>query len=93
MSLIETIRKLAALSRIGLKDGEDAKLATEIESILKYVSEIKEASGNEVVPQAGELRNVMREDGPATPTGTYTDILLEAVPQREGNYVKVKKIL
>ncbi len=93
MSLIETIRKLASLSRIGLKEGEDEKLATEIESVLKYVSEIKEASGDELIPQAGALRNVMREDGTPTPSETYTDILLEAVPEREGNYVKVKKIL
>lgn len=93
MSLIQTVRDLAALARIGLKEGEDEVLAQEIESILKYVSEVKEASGSEVTSGAGALRNIMRDDGPENPPGIYTEAVLAAVPQREGNYVKVKKIL
>lgn len=93
MSLLETVRKLAGLARIGLKKGEDENLTKDIESILAYVSEVQTVSGGEATPALGSLRNVMREDGPATPTGANTEKLLRAVPQREGNYVKVKKIL
>jgi aspartyl/glutamyl-tRNA(Asn/Gln) amidotransferase C subunit len=93
MSLVETVQKIAALSRIELKEGEDQKLAAEIESILKYVSDVQEASGDELMPQAGALRNVMREDDSPTESGTHTEVLLSAAPSREGQYVKVKKIL
>lgn len=93
MSLLETVKKLAGLSRIGLKPGEDEELAKDIESILAYVSEVQSVTGNEVVSHAGPLRNVMREDGPAAPSGVNTEKLLASVPHREGQYVKVKKIL
>ena len=93
MSLLETVKKLAGLARIGLKPGEDEKMTKDIESILGYVSEIQDVTGNEAVSTVGPLRNVMREDGPATLTGVNTEKLLAAVPDREGQYVKVKKIL
>lgn len=93
MSLLETVKKLAGLARIGLKPGEDESLAKDIESILGYVSEIQTVTGSEVSTSVGALRNVMREDGPATPRGTNTEKLLAAVPVREGQYVKVKKII
>ena len=93
MSLLETVKKLAILARIGLKEGEGEKLAQDIESILGYVSEVQSVQGSELQPSAGELRNVMREDGPATPPGTHTEKLLASLPHREGRYVKVKKIL
>lgn len=37
--------------------------------------------------------NVMREDGEPHESGLYTEKLLSAAPQREGQYIKVKKIL
>ncbi len=35
----------------------------------------------------------MREDGVGHDSGIHTEALLSAVPAREGNYLKVKKIL
>ena len=40
-----------------------------------------------------EVRNVMREDGPAHETGAYSEALLKEAPAREGDAVRVKKIL
>lgn len=37
--------------------------------------------------------NVMREDTEPHESGIYTEKLLSAAPQREGQYIKVKKIL
>jgi Asp-tRNA(Asn)/Glu-tRNA(Gln) amidotransferase C subunit len=39
------------------------------------------------------ILNVMREDGRAHESGKYTEDLLNAAPDREGDYVKVKQIL
>lgn len=90
----EDIEHLAKLSRIALKEGEADALAEKITSILGYVSEINEITGNTAgEKKVGAVSNVMREDGEPHEPGLYTEALLSAAPEREGQYVKVKKIL
>ena len=89
----EDIKKLAELSRIEVTDEEVSKLSKDIESILEYVHELTELSAPEPESVPGELRNVMREDGEPHKSGLYTETLLDASPEREKNYFKVKKIL
>lgn len=96
----DDIKKLANLARIELSEAEETKLASEIESILGYVSQIKEVS------QSGEAkmgeaegfenspnRNVMRDDIDPTESGTYSQDLIAEFPNKQGDYLKVKKIL
>ena len=70
-------------------------MTKDIESILEYVGQVKniqENSGSKF--DAGPLvHNVMREDVVTNNSGEYTESLLSAAPHREGNYLKVKKIL
>lgn len=87
------VEHLAKLSRIALRDGEADVLATEITSILGYVSEINEITGGMHEKKVGALSNVMREDGEPHVADTYTEALVSAAPERDGRYVKVKKIL
>ena len=87
------MQKLAALSRIAVPEAELESVGNEIETILEYVSQIQEVAAEEAGPEAGEVRNVMREDANPHETGAFTEALLAAVPGREGKYVKVKKIL
>ncbi len=88
------IEKLARMARIELQEDEADILAENITSILNYVSEISEITGDkEVEKKAGPLHNVFREDGKPHAPGIYTDDLLKAAPNREGMYIKVKKIL
>lgn len=88
----EDVKNLAELSRIEISDVEMEKMTSEIDSILGYVSVIQDIKGDakNIVPK---LRNVMREDVPTTESGEYTEKLLKNSPNREGDYVKVKKIL
>ena len=86
------IEKLAALARIDLAKEEADSLRESIENILGYVSEIEQESVGKPEKKAGELRNVMREDGPEIPSGTHTETLLAAAPRRSGEYVAVKNI-
>ena len=87
------IEKLAELGRIELAESEKKELTSDIESILEYISQIQEVVSGEVVSEAGAHRNVMREDIEPHEKGMFTESLLSAAPKREGNYVKVKKIL
>lgn len=88
----EDIKNLANLARIEVSDEEAEKMTGEIDSILGYVGQIqsKTLDSERVVP---ELRNVMREDVIANESHEYTEKLLKNAPARDGNYLKVKKIL
>ncbi len=88
------IEHLAKLSRIALTDTETDALAKDITSILGYVSEIEEIAGKvEGEKKVGALFNVMREDSNPHEPGIYTEDLLKLAPLRDGQYLKVKKII
>ena len=89
----EDIEKLAELSRMEVSEKEVDKFSKDIEAILEYVDELKEIVAEEPVREAGTLRNVMRADEKPHEKGLYTEALLNAAPDREKNYFKVKKIL
>ena len=87
------IEKLASLARIAITPEERDAFLTEIEPILGYVAQIKEITAQVKDKQLGLTKNVLREDIHPHESGLYTkDILLQA-PDREGDYIKVKKIL
>ncbi len=88
----EDIQNLANLARIEISETEAENLVPEIDSILGYVGQIKDAIGNSerVIPK---LRNVMRGDVVSNSPDEYKEALLNNAPAREGDYLKVKKIL
>ena len=88
----DDIKNLADLARIEIGDAEAEGLTAQIDSILGYVGQIK-ATGTENVPHVPALHNVMRDDVPTNTAGQYTEALLDNAPSREGDYLKVKKIL
>ena len=85
---------LAKLSRIELSDEEAENLSHEFDAILNYVGEVKEVT-NDQRPTTNNnvIRNVMRGDANPHRSGIYTEKLLKQAPAREGDYIKVKKIL
>ena len=92
----DDVKKLAALARIKLTPGEEQALFSDMENILDYVKQIQEVSAS----QRGEIdgttvavQNVLRSDDMPHKSGAYTEELLATVPERQGHYVKVKKIL
>lgn len=91
----DEVMKLAKLARIEISEKEAESLTGEFESILGYVSEVKKAtsSGTTISPSANGGKNVMREDAQSHESGEYTQTLLEQAPAREGDYIKVKKII
>jgi aspartyl-tRNA(Asn)/glutamyl-tRNA(Gln) amidotransferase subunit C len=91
---IKDIENLAKLARIELSDSEKKSLLKEIEPILGYVAQLKEVTsvvGEEKV--AGEHRNIIREDANVTESETYTEAIVAEFPEKDKNYLKVKKIL
>lgn len=88
----EDIKNLANLARIGLSDDESENMTSEIDSILGYVGEVQKFSGDSQ-REIPDLRNVMRDDVVTNVPNEYKEKLLNNAPSREGDYLKVKKIL
>ena len=88
------VEHLATLARIALTEGEINSLAKDMTEILGYVSDIKEITGNkEKEKKVGPLYNVMRDDEDPHEPGKYSEDLLNLAPDKEGDYIHVKKIL
>ena len=88
------VQKLAALARITIHDSELTKFTKEFDAILEYVGQLERMEVN--TSTKGKLpprRNVMREDDEPTPPGTYTEKLVAAFPEKEGNALSVKQII
>ena len=89
----EDVEHLALLSRIKLTDTEAEELAGSITDILGYVSELNDIATEDAQKQVGPVHTVMREDGEGHEPGIYTEDILNAAPERKGQYIHVKKIL
>lgn len=89
---IKDIEKLAGLARIAVSDDEKQKLQKDLESILNYVSELKNAPVLESEVKEASVKNVMREDDDHYNSGEFTEDILAEAPDRSGDYFKVKPI-
>lgn len=88
----EDVQKLANLSRIEMTKDEETAFISEIDAILGYVAQVTELPLGEK-PELSSIRNVFRADGEPHETGLYTDDIVRLMPAKEGNSLKVKKII
>lgn len=88
------VLKLADLARLELSDEEVLRFQKEISEILKYVEILQGVDLDKLDPtnQVTGLTNVMRPDAIAD-YGTSPEELLKNAPDREKNYIKVKRVL
>ena len=90
----QDIENLAKLARMELSEAEKASLASDMKNILAFVDQIKEADIDmDAEGRLGPVYNVFRSDENPHETGIHTEALVSAAPDREGDFVKVKKIL
>ncbi len=89
----EDILRLAELSNIEITEDEVTKFRSEIQSVMEYIDILSGVDVHELEPtnQVTGLVNATRPDELIN----YEPIeeLLKNVPQREGNLIKVKRVL
>ena len=89
----EDIEHLSRLARITISEGERDELATQIDSVLGYVSAVSAVvTEAESKPVVGELRNVLRDDTNAYIGGAWSDAIIKNAPDSEEGYFKVGQI-
>lgn len=94
MATSEEVKKLAALARVSVAESDLARFTQEFDGILEYVGQLEKLDLPKDLKEAKPpLRNVMRADEGATPAGQWTKKLVEAFPEKEGEYLAVKQII
>ncbi len=88
------IEYLANLARISIKEEEKAPLAEKIEAVLNYVSEISKVDTSAYAhSEAGDNRNVMRDDVAIQSDTKIHDAIIENIPEKHGDFAKVQKMI
>jgi aspartyl-tRNA(Asn)/glutamyl-tRNA(Gln) amidotransferase subunit C len=89
----DDVRKVAQLARLELTGDTIATYTDQLERILDYVAQLERVDTEGVPPttRAVEVVNVTRDDR-VDPTPVREELLALA-PEREGDFVRVPKIL
>lgn len=93
----DEVRRIAALARLRLTEGEAGALAKDFAAILAYVDRLRardEADGAEPLVHAvpsEEPATTLRADDPAP--GLPRETVLKMAPDRSGNLVRVPRVL
>lgn len=90
----EVIAHLAELSNFALNEAESASLATDLNGIINYISQLDELDTTGVEPtyQVFEMENVWRDDE-ILPQEADREQLLSLTKATEENQIKVPKVL
>lgn len=98
----EEVVNLSKLSKLSLSAEELPKLEVDLNNILNYVSELKNAKAGDVPTNVNRglpsveshlAVNVMREDANPHESGKFSEALIAAFPESQDGRLKVKKIL
>ena len=84
------IQKLADLARITITKEEEAAFASDLESIVAFVDQIK-ARNVSHVSNTNDNENVFREDTVAPLSSVYD--LVQVAPSHQDGFVKVPKVI
>ena len=94
MITVQELEHLAKLSRIELTEADKKSLVKEFDSILGYVDQLKKVKVSlDEAGRVGVVRNVMRPDVAVTTSDKDREGLLAEAPDREGDFIAVKKII
>ena len=90
----EDILHLAKLSDISLSEDEIKNLGNDLQSIIKYISQLEELNTDGVEPtyQVFEMKNVWREDK-IIPQDASREELLALTTEEKEHQIKVPKVL
>jgi aspartyl-tRNA(Asn)/glutamyl-tRNA(Gln) amidotransferase subunit C len=93
MASSDDVKRLAALARIQIEETDLERFSKEFESVLAYVGQIETLEVSAKPDTRPVHRNIFREDGESHEAGIYTEKLAAQFPRREGDALKVKKII
>ncbi|MBU6427200.1 Asp-tRNA(Asn)/Glu-tRNA(Gln) amidotransferase subunit GatC [Patescibacteria group bacterium] len=88
------LERLAILARIKLSEGDKKSLVKEFDSILGYIDQLKKVEVSlDASARVGSVKNVTRPDVVENTSREDRERLLNEAPDRQGDFIAVKKIL
>ena len=93
MITTETVKHIAKLAKLELSQDEEKLFQKQLGSILDFIDKLNEAdtSGVDIMSSVQGSKNIMRED--VSCEFPDKEALLSNVPDREYDFVKVKKVI
>ena len=89
----ETVRKIAHLARIAVKDDEIEHLKGELNAILAFVEQLGEVDVSGVEPMTSVTPMTMKKRADVVTDGGDPEAILKNAPAREGDYFVVPKVV
>jgi len=90
----EEIKDLAELARLELSEEDITQYQKDFKGILDYISTINSVDIDGFDDHVrGTNTNIIRVDDESYDPGSFTEVLLDAAPERDGDFIKVAKIL
>ncbi|MEK9177770.1 MAG: Asp-tRNA(Asn)/Glu-tRNA(Gln) amidotransferase subunit GatC [Patescibacteria group bacterium] len=94
MITTKELEHLAKLSRIKLTESDKKSLVEEFDSILNYIDQLKKVDVSlDTSGRVGAIRNISRLDTVINTSAKDRDALLHEAPDREGDFIAVKKMI
>jgi aspartyl-tRNA(Asn)/glutamyl-tRNA(Gln) amidotransferase subunit C len=88
-----TVRRIAHLARIAVKDDEVEHLKGELNAILAFVEQLQEVNVEGVEPMTSVTPMVMKKRADVVTDGNNADAVLRNAPAAEHNYFLVPKVV
>ena len=91
---LKEVQHIAKLARLDVSDEELQRIAPQLSSILQYVKKLEEVDTSNVdyQYQVPGLENVTAQDIAKPSDSTVRDALMDAMPDRVGEMLKVKGV-
>ncbi len=93
--LKEELETTAYLARIEIKEDEKERYLIDLNKMIEYVEILQEpdTTGLKPTTHVTELRNVWREDIVKSCPKDVLDQMINAAPEKEGPFYKIKKVI
>ncbi|MGC4253027.1 MAG: Asp-tRNA(Asn)/Glu-tRNA(Gln) amidotransferase subunit GatC [Sphingobium sp.] len=90
---LQTVKKIASLSRISVTDAEAEAMVPELNNILGWVEQLGEVDVTGVEPMTAVIPNHQRLREDAVTDGDVRDKVLANAPQAEHGFFAVPKVI
>ncbi|WP_340264118.1 Asp-tRNA(Asn)/Glu-tRNA(Gln) amidotransferase subunit GatC [Sphingobium mellinum] len=90
---LQTVKKIASLSRISVTDAEAEAMVPELNNILGWVEQLGEVDVTGVEPMTAVIPNTLRLREDVVTDGGVRDKVLANAPQAEHGFFAVPKVI
>ena len=89
----DTVRRIAHLARIGVKDSEISHLQGELNAILKFVEQLEEVNVDGVEPMTSVTPMAMKKRADVVNDGDIVDDIVRNAPETQDHFFLVPKVV